>query len=485
MKTVITTVGTSLFTNYMREEVQKAFHAAGVRYEPIKENHDKLLDIPVSEYNQPKWRGRITNIERVVKENWFVGIEKQDHNLWKRSDGSFNQHASSEITSILKIYQTTLPANSKQQLWSDAGEELEIILIATDTTLSYLAANMIKESFIHPGIRFGEPKFIPGLQVANFRDFENTGFFALIDAIKSIIKITRKNRQRQEVVLNISGGYKAIIPILTIIGQLYDVPLYYVYEESDELITLSRLPIHFDWSLVEQFYPYLQMNINENYATLSQVDVEVLEELVPLQLYKKVNGSYKITALGQLFRDFIDEESPAAANTLGFFVEYKLYEYFHLHLYKDSQGKQYHIVKRGEKVKYGSDDSDIDLLLKSDDKQGSPFIIVESKSYLRLLLHIGKTLERLKAQIRILKGLQMQPEEYVLITYKTQHYSASKLKENFQKIKALLQAEFQDECLFKAYFIDIEMKLRSKRFYMNPYQRFLDAPLAHLKPVDL
>jgi len=41
-----------------------------------------------------------------------------------------------------------------------------------------------------------------------------------------------------ETVLNISGGYKAIVPIITLIRQLEEVPLLYNYETSQKTKSL-------------------------------------------------------------------------------------------------------------------------------------------------------------------------------------------------------------------------------------------------------
>ena len=52
------------------------------------------------------------------------------------------------------------------------------------------------------------------------------------------------------VIMNITGGYKASIPYLTILAQLNGCPIYYIFEDQDALIKVPNLPFStevIDW----------------------------------------------------------------------------------------------------------------------------------------------------------------------------------------------------------------------------------------------
>lgn len=79
-------------------------------------------------------------------------------------------------------------------------------------------------------------KFFPieGLQVKDAETFRDAGFINLIDKVVAI------KGEDTSTILNISGGYKALIPPLTLLAQLEQIPLYYIYEDSGELIETGK-----------------------------------------------------------------------------------------------------------------------------------------------------------------------------------------------------------------------------------------------------
>lgn len=75
-----------------------------------------------------------------------------------------------------------------------------------------------------------------------------------------ISEIEKARRQRQEVVINATAGFKAEVVYSTLVGMIYSVPIKYIYEEFKELITLKPLPIVWNVNLIleyEQFFEWL------------------------------------------------------------------------------------------------------------------------------------------------------------------------------------------------------------------------------------
>jgi len=210
MKKVITPVGTSLFENYLKDEENSNFLNA---YVFLKENKLSAEDL-----NNEK--GRRRNIENCLDDNYFKN----------------NPNASAEIKSLRKL---------KQEI----DEEFEIYFLYSDTALSRLSAEILKGKIcLYNELEASklEIKKIGNLQVWNREDF-NVGMVNLINTIYKIAEGYWDN-----VIINITGGYKATIPYLTILGQVNRCPIYYIFEDTDSLIKIPYIPIDIKWDIFEK-----------------------------------------------------------------------------------------------------------------------------------------------------------------------------------------------------------------------------------------
>jgi putative CRISPR-associated protein (TIGR02619 family) len=262
-KVIITTVGTSLFENYRSTEIQDCFQTD---YKGISTLIKNIKDNSETSNDYDKCDIEIEEIERIITPYFFTGIHKNrtdNGRKWKLERGVLNVDASAEITSIIAIAEKEEP-----------DVEIEIHLIATDTVLSVFAAELIEKWFKQnkPAIKvfFQRPNelktqkdsdyVIHKLRVSSNEDYQE-GFMNLIEVVTALIKSNKE--AKNETVLNITGGYKAIIPILTLVGQLEEVPLKYIYDENSlnkeiELVEVKNLPISFDWVVVEALKPFLK-----------------------------------------------------------------------------------------------------------------------------------------------------------------------------------------------------------------------------------
>lgn len=340
MKRIITTVGTSLFTNFMQDEVKKKYGRdyASVSIESafnaIEDAKAGAADI---------WSDRYKHDVRTIQEN----VE----DFWFDDEFKENKVASAEIASLLKI--------SEQD-----KEKVQVHLIATDTLLSVLAAELIVtwfERHKHLATNVAEVLFkraqpdfkeqsesdyvVKDLKVNSSEEYEK-GFMNLIGLMeKSIIK--------DSTILNITGGYKAITPVLTLYGQLQEIPLVYLYQEKDtdknkqELVKLGNLPIQFDLSYIEN---YVQFLIEPSSIPAGKV----AKSLYGLGLIKSEESPFELTILAQLIVNKLNSDDiPFQKTMFGYFVEYKLYEYYQKNKYLDFSN-----IELGYKL---SDDPNKDL----------------------------------------------------------------------------------------------------------------------------
>lgn len=284
---------------------------------------------------------------------------------------------------------------------------------------------------------------------------------------------------QNDVILNISGGYKAIIPYITILGQLYKMPINYIYEDREELIKIENLPIQFDWDFAEKYYPYM----SDIHSLKNNSNKDVSNELKEYKLirFNIEKNSYELTALGEFFKQYIEYEMPIAKSVMGYFIEYKLYEYFILNNYKDKDGIIYNKVYHSVKEKW-TGNKELDLVIK--DEKDSRFIVMESKSYYQIVNNrsFDKVKGQITKQLELLLRNDQIPKEYQLFIYSNSRKGTARdLKEKLNEIKKLIF--ISTECIFKAFFIRVDYSHYYKdekgkfKENKNPYQNFMSKAL--------
>jgi len=229
MKKIITTVGTSLLTNYLE------------KHDDIKSYCKSIKNKSYSKYEKEAKR------VKKIKEKLLPFAKKEN--------------SCAEITSIKKL--------------QEKYEDIEVYLIATDTIESVLVCEILKD--ILENVKFNpEYDVIDKLQVENYKDFKE-GLSNLINRLYGITSSYYDN-----VILNITGGYKAIIPYLTIFGQVNSIPLYYVFENSDSLISIPKIPLSIDEGLFDKYWKEFEEIIKEGVVEKSSLNYNFLIEMESL-----------------------------------------------------------------------------------------------------------------------------------------------------------------------------------------------------------
>ncbi len=265
MKTIITTVGTSVFTNLTKDGEN----------DEIKKRFEQLKQKRYSEW--ATFESRSIN-DRGSR----LGLKTLVQNAIKA-----NQKASAEIESILKIAK---------------DEKVNIHLLATDTVLSVLAAQIIVEWEWLDGkqkITFNptyEQDVIKDLQVENLMDFKK----GLRNLVERFYKIYGTNPNPKDYILNITGGYKGIIPFMTLLGQMTKIDINYKFEETGSLIEIPRLPIKRDDELFDEHFEVFQEIEEEVEIEGSKYYAFVQKAESCLETFN--NGkTYTLNALGLVF----------------------------------------------------------------------------------------------------------------------------------------------------------------------------------------
>ena len=291
MKKIITTVGTSLFTKYNDEK---------------KEEINKEITNPTQPYSEYS--------------NYKDDINDIKNNLLPFAQNSDSSCA--ELTSITKL--------------KEKYENIEVYLIATDTIESVLICEVLIEVLKEKNINVifeAQQDTIRDLQVKDGSRFDN----GLKNLVTKFHKIS--NKKYDDMVLNITGGYKVIIPYLTMIGEILEIPIYYIFEDSDELILVPQLPIGFDDKVADLYLSYL----DKESLSLINRNQEVKEKL---QSYGFINANNKVTLtpLGELFRDYMNYKK----TYLGVIIEFLIADLFMIQGITPLKGKTYDYIENGD-----------------------------------------------------------------------------------------------------------------------------------------
>jgi hypothetical protein len=258
MKIIITTVGTSLFENYSHEDIKDIVK----QYTGIKTQVTKLRNKAAKEYNPES--GTEKHIIDQISNNWFKGVIKDTNGDWDNTPtpNDMNIYASAEIQSIIAIVE-------------EAKCACDVYLIATDTILSRIACDLIKKWFdaydnSNINIKFNAKlDIIEELNIDDVASFKK-GLVNLNNRFYRIAGQAIENGLSKDVIINITGGYKGIIPYLTILSQVNQCPIKYIFESSKQLITIPQLPIQNNNDIFEKHFDIFTDLEKNDYLIKSQ-----------------------------------------------------------------------------------------------------------------------------------------------------------------------------------------------------------------------
>ena len=230
MKKVITTVGTSVFSNNLKGNDWK-------RAEVLK---NKSASKEWNEYEQSGEIGRLRDA------------------TWKIIKRSKDPKVSAEVQSIKAIQERL-------------NQPIQVAFWASDTILSCLASELLvdwikthfseEEVFIIQDKKYREKGYflIEGLFVYDNKKFQSEGLNSLVNEAMDLIN----SYHFEYCAFNITGGHKGTIPYMTILGQLNKVPIYYQFEDAGELIKIPQAPIEIDWTLIGRHSAYFEKYSND------------------------------------------------------------------------------------------------------------------------------------------------------------------------------------------------------------------------------
>ncbi|MBU1055686.1 MAG: putative CRISPR-associated protein [Proteobacteria bacterium] len=259
MKTYICTCGTSIATKR-------------------RINLERFDDVPISKYDEVKDEIEATK-ERISEE--LSGI-KLPHEL---------DDTSAEIKSLVKM------GLDKNDI---------IILISSDTIDGKLCAESVRDFLVENKLSSETSikiKEIVGLQATDGLKFQKEGLKNLLDYLVSL--------EHQDIIFNPTGGYKSIVPYLALMGMLFNKPVKYIHENSDDILTLTGIPIILDDNLILCIETKLQKIEKETSIPIKewQGGVDYNERRFDC-LVEIDNGQVTLSGIGFLFWERFKQDYP-------------------------------------------------------------------------------------------------------------------------------------------------------------------------------
>ncbi|PID27397.1 MAG: hypothetical protein CR982_05485 [Candidatus Cloacimonadota bacterium] len=136
-------------------------------------------------------------------------------------------------------------------------ENDRVELISSDNLLGKVCSEKLKE-IISVAYNMNSTQInihkIEKLQIKNIQELRKTGIKNLIS---TVINILEDSMYSHDIIFNPVGGYKFINPFMTILAMLYGKRSIYLFEYSQELLSIPALPITFDLKVFERAKPVL------------------------------------------------------------------------------------------------------------------------------------------------------------------------------------------------------------------------------------
>lgn len=134
------------------------------------------------------------------------------------------------------------------------SKEDRVVFLCSDTEDGKITAEVLaKDLEKRRGCRC-VVKPIRGLQTNDGHLFNQEGIPNLTD---TIINECENHRGSFQTVLIATTGFKATIPYLTLIGMVFNLPIRYIFEHSENVIELPPIPIEFDKERLKRLEPVI------------------------------------------------------------------------------------------------------------------------------------------------------------------------------------------------------------------------------------
>jgi putative CRISPR-associated protein (TIGR02619 family) len=235
----------------------------------------------------------------------YTDNEIQDDPTIKEIILELKERAEQELSSdnTDKIRQSSAELNGIYGLYNEQIEQGipdMHVLVTTDTAQGRVSAEVVESFLRSKGLTNISTHAQPGLSTAS-SDIFVEGMAKLIPSMQEIIKNCKNSRYT--ICFNLVGGFKALQGYFNTIGMFYADEIIYVFEGSNQLIKIPKLPVKVDVSEIEPYKVQLAMMDVGEISTSWEEAQEVPKEWVFVIEPKMI-----LSAWGELLWDQCKEE---------------------------------------------------------------------------------------------------------------------------------------------------------------------------------
>lgn len=251
---ILSTCGTSLFTNGISNELRSEFFQYA--------NKKDWSEIPQ---------------DAVLRLQQCAELQKQK---LLQADPSLVKKLSAELNSLLSW--------QKDQNFDQQDMH---VLLATDTVLGQTTAIMIQEWLQAQGNNVVIMS-ASGLNTASLQSFRES--LSELTA-KLIEQVTSFKESGYDIIFNLAGGFKSLNGFLQAFSTIYADETFYIFESSSEVLSIPKLPFRFD----------AEQTINENLRSFRRLayhlPVKIMEaSTIPEVLLFSIEDNLTLSEWGEL-----------------------------------------------------------------------------------------------------------------------------------------------------------------------------------------
>ncbi|MBX3002047.1 MAG: hypothetical protein KF893_26215 [Caldilineaceae bacterium] len=241
-RTILVTVGISLVTDKVneKESVAAGFGDLGSPFATLG-----ALGEALAEADRQEQAGRRFNGEHPRWVNGRSALVRQLGALWKNQNlpsAAKRAWSGAELASLSLLGENE---RGRKPLVSDD----RVILLASDTPSGKFCAETIAEA-VREGVIGVTLKDVRVMNVVGLRADDADSF---LNAGLPNTALQLAAQRSDDTLLIASGGYKGLLPYLTPIAMRLEIPLLYLYEESDRMLEIGSLEFPADLKLVYEF----------------------------------------------------------------------------------------------------------------------------------------------------------------------------------------------------------------------------------------
>jgi len=252
---ILITVGVSLLVDFVSErEGLKDFGFAELSTGGItprtltdlakaleaKEEAEKVAG-SASDFNphEARWNKACDGLVRAIGKLW---------SLPSMYDLQRYRYSGAELASVARLGQGNAVG------FGPLREDDEVILLESDTARGIFCAHVIKQALAAGvlGLPVVQSRIV---RINGLQPYDSERFLTL--ALRELTLLLHTFDEPNSILLA-SGGYKAILPILSILAMHHRMPILYLYEDASSLLAMEPLPVVFDLEVVKAYDKVLQ-----------------------------------------------------------------------------------------------------------------------------------------------------------------------------------------------------------------------------------